>query len=260
MIEQNIIPGDKIAVLIDFENIGLNTIQTLFDQLSDYGRITLKRAYADWGKANSSREQVLRLGIEPIYVFRSPTKRKNTCDIRLTIDAIDLLHTSAIDAFVIVSSDSDFVPLANKLRSSGKKVYIAGDESKVLDTLRISCDKYFEIEQNESVQQVNDEPENIVKKEIITAKPKAKTEKKPQTGSKPQMDDTIGQQIDQAWSQRAKTKSDSIPGPNAAVDVVKILKIENLRTSQYKTLQGVIEASLLLSKHWLRNKNTIVRK
>ena len=107
---------EQIAVLIDYENVGLNTIQKLFDELANFGKITLKRAYADWSKANNSRDQILELGIEPVHIFRSPSKRKNTCDIRLTIDAIELLFTSSIDTFVIVSSDSDFVPLVNKLR------------------------------------------------------------------------------------------------------------------------------------------------
>jgi uncharacterized protein (TIGR00288 family) len=261
MIEEKLITNDKIAVLIDFENVGLSAVQTLFDQLSDYGHIVLKRAYADWSKAKSTRDQILRLGIEPVQIFRSPTKRKNTCDIGLTIGAIELLYTSSIDTFVFVSSDSDFVPLINKLRSSGKKVFIAGDQTKALDTLRISCDQYFEIEHNKSVQPASPDSENIMKTKPNATKSKAKkTEKNLQTASKPQIDDLFGQQIDQAWSKRATKIGESIPGPNAASDAVKILKIENLKTSPYKTLQRVIEANPLLIKHWQRNKNTIVRK
>ena len=64
-----------------------------------------------------------------------------------------------MDAFVIVSSDSDYVPLVNKLRSLGKKVYIAGDKSKVLETVRISCNEFFDIEQSKNIQPVDNEPE-----------------------------------------------------------------------------------------------------
>ena len=59
----------QVAVLIDFENVGLSSIQWLFDQISDIGRITIKRAYADWSTARSTREQVLQLGIEPVHLF-----------------------------------------------------------------------------------------------------------------------------------------------------------------------------------------------
>jgi len=256
MFNKNQIPEKQIAILIDFENIGITSIQSLIDRLSDYGRITIKRAYADWSKVSKNRDQILKLGIEPIHIFRSPTKRKNTCDIRLTIDAIELLFTSPVDTFVIVSSDSDFVPLVNKLRSSGKIVYVACDNSKALDTLKISCDEYFEIEPNKDIQGSGTDSVNKVRKESSTPK----TVRKSQTATKPKIDNLIEQQIDIAWSNRTTTNGKSIPGPNAAADVVTVLKIPKLKNSPYKTLQGVLEASHLLKEHWLRNKNTIVRK
>jgi uncharacterized protein (TIGR00288 family) len=256
MYNQNQTSEKQIAVLIDFENIGLTDIRSLFDRISENGRITVKIAYADWSKASKSRDQILELGIEPIHIFRSPSKRKNTCDIRLTIDAIELLFSTPVDTFVIVSSDSDFVPLVNKLRSSGKIVYVACDNSKALDTLRISCDKYFEIEPNKGIQEIGAESANIANKKPNTPK----TVKKAQTATKPLIDNIIEQQIDQAWAKRATANGKSIPGPNAAGDVVTILKIDKLKNSPYKTLQGVLEASPLLKEHWLRKKNTIFRK
>jgi hypothetical protein len=72
----------QVAVLIDFENVGLNSIQWLFDQISDIGRITIKRAYADWSTARSTREQVLQLGIEPVHLFHMTGSGKNSSDIR----------------------------------------------------------------------------------------------------------------------------------------------------------------------------------
>jgi hypothetical protein len=132
---------------------------------------------------------------------------------------------------------------------------VAGEKSKALDTLKISCDEYFEIEPNKNFQQVDAETENIIiKKKPDTLKTEPEAEMEPQIGS------SIEQQIDQAWSKRATFSGKSIPGPNAALDIVNILKIDKLKNSQYKTLQGILEASPLLTKHWLRNKNTIVRK
>src|SRR3990172_11200006 len=103
----------QIAALIDFENVGLDSIQWLFDQISDIGRIIVKRAYADWSDAGNKRDQLLELGIEPIQQFHGGPIGKNSSDIRLAIDAIELLHQSPIDTFVIVSSDSDFIPPVN---------------------------------------------------------------------------------------------------------------------------------------------------
>jgi uncharacterized LabA/DUF88 family protein len=68
----------------------------------------------------------------------------------LVVDAIDLLYSSPVDTFVIVSSDSDFVPLINRLRAAGKMVYGAGEQEKATKSLVIACDRYFYIMQDKS--------------------------------------------------------------------------------------------------------------
>ncbi len=136
----------QVAVLIDFENVGLGAIEWLLDQVSDHGRVTVKRAYADWSQAGSrrQRDQLLELGIEPIQLFHSG---KNSSDIRLAIDAVELLYTSPVDIFVVVSSDTDFVPLVSRLRASGKSVMVAGRKRGVSQTLVKSSDRYYDLEQ-----------------------------------------------------------------------------------------------------------------
>ena len=131
-----------VAVLIDYENVGLDTIQYLFDQLSDVGRVIIKRAYADWSVHRSRRDQLLEYGIEAEHYFHNTKSGKNSSDICLVIDAVDLLHNAAIDTFVIVSADSDFVPLVNKLRAAGKVVVGAGRHDVASATLVRSCDRY----------------------------------------------------------------------------------------------------------------------
>lgn len=143
MSEQKFGTERQIAVLIDYENVGLNSIQGLFDQISDVGRIIIKRAYADWSGSNSNRDQLLKLGIDPVHLLRSTSGGKNSSDIKLVVDAIDLLHSSPVDTFVIVSSDSDFVPLINRLRGAGKAVFGAGEQEKATQSLIIACDRYF---------------------------------------------------------------------------------------------------------------------
>lgn len=133
----------NLAVLIDYENVGLDAIQRLLDQISDVGRVIIRRAYGDWSVQRNKQDQLLELGIEPIHQYHSNKSGKNSSDIRLAIEAIDLLYNSPIDTFVIVSSDSDFVPLVGKLRSSGKSVIVAGRREATSQTLIKSCDRYI---------------------------------------------------------------------------------------------------------------------
>ena len=133
----------QIAVLIDVENVGLSPVQELFDQLANVGRIIVKRAYGDWsGTRARDRDRLQGLGIDPIQVFHSGTG-KNSADIRLAIDAIELSFQSPVETFVVVSSDSDFVPLVGKLRAAGKTVIGAGPSAVASRTLVGSCDRYF---------------------------------------------------------------------------------------------------------------------
>ena len=144
----------QIAVLIDYENVGLNSIRGLFDQLSDLGRVIVKRAYADWSSAGKQRDYVLELGIEAVHHFHAAKVAKNSSDISLAIDAVDLLYRSPVDTFVIVSADSDFVTLVSKLRSAGKTVIGAGRRDVVSTTLVRACDRYIYLENPSKAQPV----------------------------------------------------------------------------------------------------------
>ncbi len=136
----------QVAVLIDYENVGLSPIEPLLDQVSDIGRIIVKRAYSDWSKARKDQGQALELGIEAVHHFQQPKSGKNSSDISLAIDAVDLLFTSPVDTFVIASADTDFVPLVRKLRAAGKLVIGAGRRAVVSETLVRSCDRYIYLE------------------------------------------------------------------------------------------------------------------
>ena len=133
----------NVAVLIDYENVGLDSVQSLLDQTSDVGRVIIKRAYADWSVHRGKRDQLLELGIEAKHLFHATNSGKNSSDISLVIDAVDLLYVAPVDTFVIVSSDSDFVPLVSKLRAAGKGVIGAGRRDVSSPTLVKSCDRYI---------------------------------------------------------------------------------------------------------------------
>ena len=147
--------GDRqVAVLIDDENVGLGSVEWLFDQVSNLGRILIRRAYSDWSKGGNVRDQLLEFGIEPVHVFQVSNAGKNASDIRMAIDAIDLLYSSPVDTFVIVSGDADFLPLVNKLRSSGKMVIGAGRQKSTSATLVKACDRYYYLDQHEKSDEV----------------------------------------------------------------------------------------------------------
>ena len=148
-------PEGQIGVLIDYENVGPAFSQSLFDQLSDVGRIIVKRAYADWSRAGARGEQMLELGIEARHYFRASGSGKNASDISLAIDAIDLLYRSPIDTFVIVSSDTDFVPLISTLRAAGKTVIGAGRRDVISPALVRSCDRYIYLDEGKPTAQAH---------------------------------------------------------------------------------------------------------
>lgn len=133
----------KIAVLIDADNTQLAKMAGVFHELSTYGRIVVKKAYGNWKKQSLKNweEEVKRLAIKTEQQFDYVSK-KNTTDIAMVIDAMDLLHSKMYDAFALVSSDSDFTPLAIRLRESG--AYIIGvGESKTPEAFRNACDDFL---------------------------------------------------------------------------------------------------------------------
>ena len=139
----------NIAIAIDFENIGnRDQIRSLLNEVSGVGRIIVKKAFADWNKESRDvQTELQQLGIELIHQMTS-TSGKNSSDIRLAIETIDLMHTSPVDieAYVIASSDADFYPLVAKLRSSGKTVIVAGRKTKTSDMLINGCDRYIDLD------------------------------------------------------------------------------------------------------------------
>ena len=139
----------NVAIAIDFENIGnREQIRSLLNEVSGVGRITVKKAFADWNReSREAQTELQQLGIELIHQMNS-TSGKNSSDIRLAIDTIDLMHTSLVDieSFVIVSSDADFYPLVAKLRSSGKTVIVAGRKAVTSEMLINGCDRYIDLD------------------------------------------------------------------------------------------------------------------
>ncbi|MDO4620434.1 MAG: NYN domain-containing protein [Lachnospiraceae bacterium] len=136
----------KLALLIDSDNISYKYLNGIFDELSQYGIITYRRIYGDFTAQANARwsNRLLEKSITPIQQF-SNTSGKNATDSALIIDAMDLLYTSNVDGFCIVSSDSDFTRLASRLRESGK-IVIGMGEKKTPDSFRAACTVFTELE------------------------------------------------------------------------------------------------------------------
>jgi len=136
----------RIAVLIDADNIPSTNIKAMMEEIAKYGTPTFKRIYGDWTKPNlgSWKSVLLENAITPIQQY-GYTKGKNATDSAMIIDAMDILYTEKVDAFCIVSSDSDFTRLATRLRESGMTVIGIG-EKKTPSPFIVACDKFIYLE------------------------------------------------------------------------------------------------------------------
>src|SRR5262245_27011710 len=136
----------RLAVLIDADNTSPKLVTEMFEELASYGTITVKRAYGDWTSAHLNGWRAILLGnaISPQQQF-AYTYGKNATDSALIIDAMDLLYSGNVEGFAIVSSDSDFTPLATRLRESGKRVIGVG-QRKTPKAFVEACEKFVFLE------------------------------------------------------------------------------------------------------------------
>jgi uncharacterized protein (TIGR00288 family) len=135
-----------LAVLIDADNVPAKYAEPILKEITSIGEPALRRVYGDWssGRLNQWSDKVLSLGLVA-HQETANTKGKNASDIGLVIDAMDILHGGRFDGFVLVSSDSDFTSLANRLREDGKDVIGIG-EKKAPESLRNVCNRFIFIE------------------------------------------------------------------------------------------------------------------
>ncbi len=142
----------RIAVFIDFENIALGLpeggapldVRRILDRLLEKGKIVVRVAYADWSRFRSYTQTLHEHGIELIEIPRRASTGKNSADIRLVVDAMDLAWSKEhIDTFVVVSGDSDFSPLVSKLKENDKHVIGLGMKASTSPLLANGCDEFI---------------------------------------------------------------------------------------------------------------------
>ncbi len=162
----------SIAVYIDFENFALGfersrkrfEIHKILDRLLEKGKVIVKRAYADWTRYRDYKQALHEAAIELIEVPKRSAAGKNSADIRMCVDAIDLAHSkSHIDTFAVVSGDSDFSPLVSKLKENGKRVIGIGMKDSTSGLLVDNCDEFVYYEDLERAVTTPEIPADLAK-------------------------------------------------------------------------------------------------
>ncbi len=177
----------SMALFCDFENIALGVrdakyakfdIERVLERLLLKGSIVVKKAYCDWDRYKEFKGPMHEASFELIEIPHLRISGKNSADIRLVVDALDLCYTkSHVDTFVIISGDSDFSPLVSKLRENNKTVIGAGVKSSTSDLLIANCDEFIFyddlVRQNEKRQRTRRKPVQRAAAETQKEQPKA---------------------------------------------------------------------------------------
>ena len=146
----------NIAVFVDYDNIeiGLKTtlrrefdVSLCLDALKERGDIVAKFAYANWGRQEGAARQMAENAVQMVQRLPSPRGDKNGGDINLALDALEMAFTHThVNAFAIISGDSDFIPLVNKLKEYGKTVYVVGGKAFTSNILQSNCHEFVAYE------------------------------------------------------------------------------------------------------------------
>ena len=143
----------NVAVFCDFENVAIGVrdarydafdINLVLERILEKGKVVFKKAYADWDRFKSAKRSLHEASFELVEIPHVSYSGKNSADIRLVVDALDLSYTkNHVDVFVIVSGDSDFSPLVSKLRENNKVVIGLGVKNSSSDLLIENCDEFI---------------------------------------------------------------------------------------------------------------------
>ncbi|MDX1626601.1 MAG: NYN domain-containing protein [Wenzhouxiangellaceae bacterium] len=146
-------PTRNLALFCDFENIALGVrdarypsfdIKKVLERLLLKGNIVVKKAYCDWDRYKEFKPAMHEAAFEMIEIPHVRMSGKNSADIRMVVDALDLCYTkSHVDTFVVISGDSDFSPLVSKLRENNKVVIGVGVKSSTSELLMANCDEFI---------------------------------------------------------------------------------------------------------------------
>lgn len=140
--------SDSIAIFIDAENqtswIKRGGLKRLESELSPYGQVIVRKAYGNWSKGNLANIQssLNEYGFDFIHTYH-PVSKKNSADIRMTVDAMDAAHNPKIKTVVLATGDSDFSPLFRRLRELVENVIGIGPKSPLSESVKTSCTQFI---------------------------------------------------------------------------------------------------------------------
>lgn len=236
-----------IAVFIDFENLAIGVramkvgnfqVELVLKRLLEKGRLVFKRAYCDWRNYADAVRDFHGQGIELIDIPQSKMSGKNSADIRMVVDALDLCYSKAhIDVFALVSGDSDFSPLVSKLKENNKRVIGCGAKSSTSDLLIANCDEFIYYD-------------DLIRtaKKPTTAPERRKTDDKKQEASDRVLEvlTSIEQDYDSLWGSLLKQAIRRVyPGFNEGYygyrsfsDLLEDLKVKGLIDLEYDEHRG----------------------
>lgn len=160
--------GKRIALLIDCDNVSHNSIEGVLEELAKYGMVNVRHAHGDWNNPSLSgwADKLHHHAIRPMQQF-AYTKGKNATDSAMIIDAMDLLYSKNVDAFALMTSDSDFTPLVLRILESGMPVYGFG-EKKTPQAFVDACSPFIYTE-NLALEETGDKKGNS-KPKVLTKK------------------------------------------------------------------------------------------
>ena len=179
------VQNGNIALLIDADNASAGGLDQTLTILAELGTVNVRRAYGNWSKPGlkSWVELIQKYAIDPQQQF-DLTKGKNATDMKMTIDAMDLLYSGRIDGFGIMSSDSDFMPIATRIRQNGLPVYGFGT-SRTPEGFRQACTRFIDLD---AAEQTTFEPDESA-------------------GPAPKVDEDLVHLLGEAW--KASKRDDS---------------------------------------------------
>ncbi|MCE7064582.1 NYN domain-containing protein [Dyadobacter sp. CY326] len=237
----------NIAVLIDGDNAQAKFMKEMLEEVSKYGKATVRRIYGDWTSSNmnSWKEIVNHHSISPIQKF-SYTTGKNSTDSSLIIDAMDILHSKSVDGFCIVSSDSDYTGLAKRIREEG--LFVMGIGRKTTPIAFVNSCEIFTFSENLVAELEPQSDEQEIKK--IDVAPQEKIQKESKKGEPrqkyPKIDISV---IDKAFEISTNEEEEALIS-KVGSSLRKIDPSFDSRTYGFKTLTQLLKS---LSKYKIVN-------
>jgi len=210
--------NNNLAVFCDFENIALGvadakydkfSVKTVLEKLLVKGNIVVKKAYCDWERYKSYKAGMHEAAFELIEIPHVRQSGKNSADIRMVVDALDLCYTkSHVDTFVVISGDSDFSPLVSKLRENNKRVIGVGVKASTSDLLMKNCDEFIFYDDLVRVEEAK--KRSAAKKATRKPEPKKAEKKKSEKSAEATTAESAEAAVDDAAERRRQAAIDLV--------------------------------------------------